>query len=1833
MLYRVNIKLFDIMRTFTLNCTILFILFHALLCGMIQVEQQTGEKMIIGFTQDALFYDLQTDENFLGGIVQIDSLSDNGYTLKAYSSIIEKGIKLFTNHEIIIRQSVIVKNVTEKLESVGIALDSWTSLFSRPVFNLSESMVMRDIIVATVSIVPFRYDQYHDELEIITDLGIHCNYGDEIEPFDLSLKRSRTFENIYRDIILNFTENTRDGEYQDPAILYICGGSIIDNTSFQELIDWRKKQGFTVYTASTGETGSSSSSIKNYIYNAYTNFDPKPEYVALVGDANGSYTVSTFYECWNHDIWGDPCEGDQPYGELVGDDLFPEVIVGRISIRSSDEMNVISNKIISYETAVYLNDIAGYYERAALIADARVSGQSTIITTQYVEQVLDQYGFEDIRIKTSGSGFDNWMEDQLEEGVLFFQYRGFNGASGFDNNSINYSNNGHMLPFASILTCNTGGFAEDNTSLAEAFLRAGSVSNPKGGIAAVGTATGNTHTIFNNIICMGMVSGLFNKNLQTAGQALVNGKLEMLNTYPTNPYNWISAFSQWNSLMGDPATHLWTDTPQIMTLNFLTEISFGTKYLDVTVQTENGLPLENARVTLIKNSDEIFQTRLTDADGFLRFTFDYNNDGILNITTIKKNYKPVEGTINIISGDVSINCENPEDIIFANGDDEPNPGETLYFSVPLMNYGTNSAFEVSALLESTNPNISIGSDTSFYGAIEPGEEIYGTDFSMDLSSSIQDGEDCGLKITITDSSSAQWTAVLDLDIRGTLINVMDTSGSYDIIEPGIINEINIDLINMGRISTVDSLTGVLQSTSPLVQVLINISQWSSIDPGYSVTSNLPFTILPSEDLIGGTEIQMELSLSGNDEFQLTLPIILSMGEITIEEPTGPDSYGYYIYDSQDEYEIAPSYNWIEISDIGDDLNIHDPGNGRGYCSEEEDMICNSDEDCDPPGWQNYGDCEFTETTKTVSLPFTFRFYGEDYSSISISSNGWISFGETEIASFRNYAIPGPGGPSPMLAVFWDDHRTTGGGDIYTYYDEESDAFIVQWDDMDTYFNGSDNTFQAILYNSSVPPNNDSEIRLQYKEFNNTSVGSFSGYTPIHGGYCTIGIEDKTGEKGLQYTFNNNYPVSGRTLGDDMSLFITTMSPQSNPFPNLYYEPSAISEILQPGETVEQTVTIENSGDPGSLLSYSVIKEYPVQGTPYEVTGGGPDDYGYFWTDSRLDTNIQFNWVDVPQDNPVEFEHNDQASGPHDIGFSFPFYGVDYEQCIISPNGWIGFGDDYDGWNNENIPDMDAPRPAVFAYWDDLNPINNSNENGAGQVFYHQNPDSFIVWFNDVIHYPGDYNGVYDFQVILTRSGLIIVNYQTMDGEIASGTIGIQDHNGSRGSLVAYNQSFVENEMSLNMKYNFSDWFYVDLQLENLSGTLSAGEDLGFMTSINTEALTYGEHNMSLVIHTNIYSATIPVNLNIFQDENNISHGVTFNSGWNIVGLPSSVENNSYEIVFPQAINNTLFYYDDVYTVDSTLTLGNGYWLRFDSTGTATITGVPVYELAINLKAGWNLVSGLSEEFSINASVDPENIIVPNTLYGYVETYYTSEVLIPGNGYWIRASEDGQIILNSEATQRISNINHSRKGKTNTLTINGMDLYFGIELSYENRLSYSLPPKPPAGAFDARFKDGWKLVKDYGEIEVLNTTETLTIAYDIKVDAGEHMNWVLTSDSGKDYPMEGKGELVIPSEEFFILDKILRLPHSFSLHQNFPNPFNPITTLRYDLPSDAYVSLTIFDMLGREITQLVNTTHDAGFKSVQWDGSDSMGKPVSAGVYLYQIQAGEFVQTKKMVLLK
>ena len=100
-----------------------------------------------------------------------------------------------------------------------------------------------------------------------------------------------------------------------------------------------------------------------------------------------------------------------------------------------------------------------------------------------------------------------------------------------------------------------------------------------------------------------------------------------------------------------------------------------------------------------------------------------------------------------------------------------------------------------------------------------------------------------------------------------------------------------------------------------------------------------------------------------------------------------------------------------------------------------------------------------------------------------------------------------------------------------------------------------------------------------------------------------------------------------------------------------------------------------------------------------------------------------------------------------------------------------------------------------------------------------------------------------------------------------------------------------------------------------------------------------------------------------------------------------------------------------------------------------------------------------------------------------------------------------------------------------------------------------------------------------------------------------------------------------------VDAETALPGAFVLYQNYPNPFNPITTLRYDLPENAMVTIMIYDIMGRRIKTLVNIDQTAGYRSIQWDATNDLGQPVSAGVYLYLIQAEEFRDTKKMVLMK
>src|SRR5690606_23944442 len=100
-----------------------------------------------------------------------------------------------------------------------------------------------------------------------------------------------------------------------------------------------------------------------------------------------------------------------------------------------------------------------------------------------------------------------------------------------------------------------------------------------------------------------------------------------------------------------------------------------------------------------------------------------------------------------------------------------------------------------------------------------------------------------------------------------------------------------------------------------------------------------------------------------------------------------------------------------------------------------------------------------------------------------------------------------------------------------------------------------------------------------------------------------------------------------------------------------------------------------------------------------------------------------------------------------------------------------------------------------------------------------------------------------------------------------------------------------------------------------------------------------------------------------------------------------------------------------------------------------------------------------------------------------------------------------------------------------------------------------------------------------------------------------------------------------------VEELTVLPTAYSLSQNYPNPFNPTTQIRFALPQSGMVELKVYDVLGREVVTLINGEHNAGTYTVEWNGKNNYGAQVASGMYIYRIKSGNFVQTKKMMMLK
>ena len=311
-----------------------------------------------------------------------------------------------------------------------------------------------------------------------------------------------------------------------------------------------------------------------------------------------------------------------------------------------------------------------------------------------------------------------------------------------------------------------------------------------------------------------------------------------------------------------------------------------------------------------------------------------------------------------------------------------------------------------------------------------------------------------------------------------------------------------------------------------------------------------------------------------------------------------------------------------------------------------------------------------------------------------------------------------------------------------------------------------------------------------------------------------------------------------------------------PDPELTYDTQELTFDMNTNESQSDIVNIFNTGELDSELNYN------ISSSPFNVIGDGPDDGDYFWTDSDIDNNTDYEWVDISDIGTIyTFPTNDQAGATLSLDFNFPFYVDDfsnnqYNELFINPNGWVGFDNDADSWNNTGIPSNQINGAAIFGLWDDLNPVNdNCNQYCSGNVYYHSNAERFVVWFNEVAHWWTYFeNTFYDFQIVIYPSGKIDINYRNIDGNYDA-SVGIQK-NTNVGSQVIFGSDGLSNNFNITFE-SAPKWLSVNPE----QGTLYDNESQSITitcSSDDNDGTLYAYMNVA----SNGGSVSIPVTMNV-----------------------------------------------------------------------------------------------------------------------------------------------------------------------------------------------------------------------------------------------------------------------------------------------------------------------------------------------------------------------------------
>lgn len=326
-------------------------------------------------------------------------------------------------------------------------------------------------------------------------------------------------------------------------------------------------------------------------------------------------------------------------------------------------------------------------------------------------------------------------------------------------------------------------------------------------------------------------------------------------------------------------------------------------------------------------------------------------------------------------------------------------------------------------------------------------------------------------------------------------------------------------------------------------------------------------------------------------------------------------------------------------------------------------------------------------------------------------------------------------------------------------------------------------------------------------------------------------------------------------------------------------PASVNQVLASGQSTQVELTVSNSGGSDLLWSLgnvgqgfavaapSVATRYDSshflpqirgavdtrRGVPITQAAGGPDAFGYRWSDSDEPGGPAYQWQDISTTGTPVLSGCLDCYTTRTLSFAFPFYGNSFNAVNITSKGWVNFGTPSYQWTNYPLPSISMPQNLIAAFFDDL-----TTGNAGAAVYFQDFGNRAIIQFHNMGFYSG--SGTLTFQIVLQANGTMLFYYNNMAGSVLSGTTGIQNATQNTGLQVQYNTSYVRNQLAVRIQ-SLPDW----LKADNLAGIVAPGTNHIVNLTLDASTLASGTYNQTITLnhnHPTLPALQIPVTLTV-----------------------------------------------------------------------------------------------------------------------------------------------------------------------------------------------------------------------------------------------------------------------------------------------------------------------------------------------------------------------------------